>query len=321
MLRKKQKPLRTAMQCAKELYDRGSVDEALAGVIEARKHVPPDGSGLASDEAAALAEGWEFQAAEEMYKGRLEAGLQALLVAEQVLEGRPEHNELLGRICFRIGSQLAAAPDLRPMQEQYLAKARDLLTGLEEYRELLEYIPDESGDEEEPWQVRRSRLLNEARSLAEKYDGQFEGWSRQEVNRLFRVSVQAMYIGIEEGDDEAARQGFVEAAQLVLTFCSDDSGPFFNYASVFTHIIDRPHFGLAEELSQVAQTAMRLAESNGGADHLSEAYLLAALYDREIRRSAIVLEERQCECVVRAATSGKRFPVRHNAQQYQAPAG
>jgi hypothetical protein len=114
---------------------------ALSEVASARKDIPLDGRYLSSDEAAALAEGWEFQAADDLYRGYLKEGLEDLAIAEQILDGRPEHREHRGRICAQIAAQLSATtPDLRSVKAEYLATARDLLAGSDKYHELLEAL-------------------------------------------------------------------------------------------------------------------------------------------------------------------------------------
>jgi hypothetical protein len=146
MLRRRQGPLRAALYRAARLYRLGNLAEALAGVRTARANIPHDGSGLPSDEAAALAAGWEFQAAVDLYTRGLEAELEDLAIAEQILDGRPEHNELRGRICARIATQLSGtSPDLWSVKAEYLATARALLAGSRRYRKLLEALPDDVG--------------------------------------------------------------------------------------------------------------------------------------------------------------------------------
>jgi hypothetical protein len=116
----------------------GGIAAALAEVIKARRDIPLDGRYLPSDEAAALAEGWEFQAADDLYRGHLTEGLEDLAIAEQILQGRPEHREHRGRICAQLAAQLSAStPDLRSVKAEYLATARELLKGSDKYRELL----------------------------------------------------------------------------------------------------------------------------------------------------------------------------------------
>jgi len=132
-----------AMTRAMMLCDLGAAPQALAEVVKARRCAAFDGSDLASDEAAALAEGWEFQAAEDLYRGWLEAGLEDLAIAEQILDGRPEHSEHRGRICAQIALQLpAGTAELRSVRAEYLASARYLLAGSARYRGLLETLPD-----------------------------------------------------------------------------------------------------------------------------------------------------------------------------------
>ncbi|HEX3712724.1 MAG TPA: hypothetical protein VHV09_08015 [Trebonia sp.] len=131
-------PLRTAMARAMVLCGFGGIAAALPEVIKARRDIPLDGRYLPSDEAAALAEGWEFQAADDLYRGHLTEGLEDLAIAEQILHGRPEHREHRGRICAQLAAQLSAStPDLRSVKAEYLATARELLKGSDKYRELL----------------------------------------------------------------------------------------------------------------------------------------------------------------------------------------
>ncbi len=137
----KEGPLRAAMRRAALLYELGSVAEALAGLAGARRDTPYDGRDLASDEAAALAEGWAFQAAEDLGQGQREAGLEGLAIAEQILHGRPEHGELRGRICLQIAMELTdSAPALRSVGAEYLASARDLLKDAAGFQELLDAL-------------------------------------------------------------------------------------------------------------------------------------------------------------------------------------
>ena len=135
-------PLRTAMRRAALLYEFGSVTEALAGLARARRDQPYDGRDLASDEAAALAEGWAFQAAEALGRGHREAALEDLAIAEQILDDRPEHGQLRGRICVQIAMELTddSTPALRSVGAEYLASARDLLKDSAEFRELLDAL-------------------------------------------------------------------------------------------------------------------------------------------------------------------------------------
>jgi hypothetical protein len=147
MPERRQGPLRAAMRRAALLSQLGGVAEALAGVVAARGNAPLDGRGLAPEEAAALAAGWEFQAVVDLYWGRLEAGIEDLAMAEQVLDGRPEYNELRGRMCVQIASQLSDTPVLRPVKAEYVASARELLAGSQNYQELLGALENDfSGD-------------------------------------------------------------------------------------------------------------------------------------------------------------------------------
>jgi hypothetical protein len=135
------RPLRASMARAIALSRLAGIAAALSEVASARKDIPLDGRYLPSDEAAALAEGWEFQAADDLYRGYLKEGLEDLAIAEQILDGRPEHREHRGRICAQIATQLSATtPDLRSVKAEYLATARDLLAGSDKYRELLEAL-------------------------------------------------------------------------------------------------------------------------------------------------------------------------------------
>lgn len=141
MPRQGERPLRTAMARAMVLCWFAEIAAARAEVVRARKDIPLDGRFLPSDEAAALAEGWEFQAADDLNRGHLREGLEDLAIAEQILDGRPEHREHRGRICAQIAGQLSAStPDLRSVKAEYLASARDLLAGYDKYRELLEAL-------------------------------------------------------------------------------------------------------------------------------------------------------------------------------------
>lgn len=136
-------PLRAAMRRAAVAYQLGGVPGALAAVVTARGNAPLDGRGLASDEAAALSAGWEFQAAVDLCSGHVEAGLEELAIAEHILDGRPEHDEVRGCICAQIASQLPAdTPDLRSVKAEYLASARQLLAGFRKYQELLQALND-----------------------------------------------------------------------------------------------------------------------------------------------------------------------------------
>jgi len=92
------------------------------------------------------------------------------------------------------------------------------------------------------------------------------------------------YLCIQEGDDNAAAEGFIHAAALAVTIGSSNIVAFFNYAEVLSHLLDRPRLGLSQPLREVADMAMRFAKSTSSDEHLSEAGLLAALYDREVQR-------------------------------------
>ncbi|HEX3713881.1 MAG TPA: hypothetical protein VHV09_13900 [Trebonia sp.] len=106
------------------LRESGAAVEALGEAVKARRNKPFDGRGLASDEALALAETWEFQAAYDLSRGWLEAGLEDLAIAEQILETRPEHGGHRGQICAEIASRLPAdAPGLASVKAEYLAIA------------------------------------------------------------------------------------------------------------------------------------------------------------------------------------------------------
>jgi hypothetical protein len=131
------------MRRAALAYEFGSPTEAVAGLAQARRDTPHDGRDLVSDEAAALAEGWAFQAADDLGRGRREAGLEDLAIAEQILDDRPEHRQLRGRICVQIALELTdSAPALRSVGAEYLASARDLLKDSAEFRELLDSLRD-----------------------------------------------------------------------------------------------------------------------------------------------------------------------------------
>src|ERR1700722_16241446 len=66
---RRDRPLRAAMARATMLGEFGRRAEAVAEVMRARRDTPIDGRDLSSDEAAALAEGWEFQAADDLDQG------------------------------------------------------------------------------------------------------------------------------------------------------------------------------------------------------------------------------------------------------------
>jgi hypothetical protein len=138
MLRQEDGPLRSAMARAGAMRQAGQTADALAEIIRARQNLPLDGRHLPSDEAAALAEGWELQAADDLYRGCLEGGLEDLAIAEQILAGRPEHGERRGRICVEIAAKLTATTaDLQSVRAEYLAISERLLKGSDRYRELL----------------------------------------------------------------------------------------------------------------------------------------------------------------------------------------
>jgi len=107
------RPLRAAMARAIVLSRSGAAMEALGEVVKARRNVPFDGRGLASDEALALAETWEFQAAHDLSVGRLEGGLDDLAIAEQILENWPEHDAHRRRISAEIASHARSRPSVR----------------------------------------------------------------------------------------------------------------------------------------------------------------------------------------------------------------
>lgn len=145
------RPLRAAMARATMLCEFGRRAEALAEVIRARRNTPFDGRGLSSDEAAALAEGWEFQAADDLDQGRLEAALEDLAIAEQILDRRPEHGERRGHICVQIAAQMpAGTPELRSIRAEYLGRACYFLEGSDKDRDLLETLRDAPGADWEP---------------------------------------------------------------------------------------------------------------------------------------------------------------------------
>jgi hypothetical protein len=106
-------PLRSAMARAIALYRSGAALEALGEVVKARRNIPFDGRGLASDEALALAETWEFQAAYDLSQDRVEGGLEDLAIAEQILEGWPEHDAHRRRISAEIASHVRSRPAVR----------------------------------------------------------------------------------------------------------------------------------------------------------------------------------------------------------------
>jgi hypothetical protein len=106
-------PLRSAMARAIVLYTSGAAVEALGEVVKARRNIPFDGRGLASDEALALAETWEFQAAYNLSHDRLERALEDLAIAEEILWTRPEHDAYRGRIRTEIARHRASRPPMR----------------------------------------------------------------------------------------------------------------------------------------------------------------------------------------------------------------
>ena len=88
-------------------------------------------------EALALAETWEFQASYELSRGHVEAGLEDLAIAGQILQGRPEHRGQRSRICAEIAARISpGTPGLACARAEYAASARHLLGALTEYREL-----------------------------------------------------------------------------------------------------------------------------------------------------------------------------------------
>lgn len=104
-----ERPLRSAMARAIALSGAGAVMEALGEVVKARRNTPFDGGGLDSDEALALAETWEFQAAHDLSQGRLEWGLEILGIAEQILKSRPEHDAHRRRIRAEMALRIRSA--------------------------------------------------------------------------------------------------------------------------------------------------------------------------------------------------------------------
>ena len=121
-------PQRAAIRRAAALHDAGDTGGALERISQARRAAPPDGKGLASDEAFALAEGWAFQAVQDRKEGRREAALEDLAIAEQILDGRPEHNAMRGRACAEIAAQLTGcAAGLEAIRDEYLETAQELL--------------------------------------------------------------------------------------------------------------------------------------------------------------------------------------------------
>lgn len=115
-----ERPLRSAMARVIALSGAGAVMEALGEVVKARRNTPFDGGGLSSDEALALAETWEFQAAHNLSQGRLECGLENLAIAEQILESRPEHHAHRRRIRAEIALRIPSAH----LRTDYLANVR-----------------------------------------------------------------------------------------------------------------------------------------------------------------------------------------------------
>ena len=130
-------PLRRAVARAVSLRESGAAVAALGEVVKARRNTPFDGRGLPSDEALALAETWEFQASYELSRGHVEAGLEDLAIAGQILQGRPEHRGQRSRICAEIAARISpGTPGLACARAEYAASARHLLGALTEYREL-----------------------------------------------------------------------------------------------------------------------------------------------------------------------------------------
>ena len=130
MNRRGEAPLRAAVQTALACWRFAAAAEALAEVLSASRSVSLDRTGLTSDEADALAQGWELQAADDFRRGRFEAGLEDLAIAEDILDGWPEHNEHRGWICAQIASRIRpATAGLRSVKEEYLATAVSVLTG------------------------------------------------------------------------------------------------------------------------------------------------------------------------------------------------
>ena len=282
-------PLRTAVKKATGLYLRDSLDESVAVVKEARMHAPADRRSLPPDEVAALAEGWEIQARVELDKGRLQQALESFVEAEQILDRLPNHNELRGRICFQVAQQISAnSPHLQEIQVRYATLARDLLADSVKYRELQEWAAalvsdavNALNEEREPWQSRRARLLGEAEEIEAKGSRRFKGLRDQDFHRIVDLHMRAIQIGIEEGDDEAARESFIDASTLAVTVLTGNIVAFFFVAAVLSHILDRPRLSLGDSLAQVAETSMRLAVASGSDEYLSEAYLLAAIRDHQ----------------------------------------
>jgi hypothetical protein len=108
-----ERPLRSAITRATELSGTGATAEALGEVVKARRNTPFDGTGLASDEALALAETWEFQAAHNLFQGRLEEGLEYLAIAGQILENRPEHEAHRRHIRAEISLRIPAGTPIQ----------------------------------------------------------------------------------------------------------------------------------------------------------------------------------------------------------------
>jgi hypothetical protein len=279
-------PLRMAVKKATALYLRDSLDESVVVVKEARMRAPADGRGLPADEVAALAEGWEIQARVELDKGRLQQGLESFAEAERILDGLPDHSELRGRICFQVAQQIAAhSPQLQEIQVRYAALARDLLADSVKYRELREWaalmVSDALNEEREPWQDRRARLLSEAQEIEANGSRRSRRLPDRDFHRIVDLHMRAIRIGIEEGDDKAARESFIDASTLAVTVLTGDIVAFFFVAGMLSHILDRPRLSLGDSLAQVAETSMRLAAASDSDEYLSEAYLLAAIRDHQ----------------------------------------
>lgn len=284
MLGRGKGPIRAAMKQATALYLRGALEESVAVVAEARHRALLHDDGLSSDEVAALAEGWELQARVELDRGRLQAALESFSRSEQTLEGFPEHGELRGRICFQVAQQLFDAPNMQPLQSEYEARARALLTGSEKYGFLLEMMPDDSGGEQEPWQIRREKLMKQVEALEAKRGRFLKGVSQQDMHRIVDLHMKLAYLCIEEGDDCTARESFVDIGAMAVTVCKSNIVAFFMAIQIFGHILDRPYLNLSGVLRDVSDMAMRLATSSDSSEYLSDAYFLAALHDREVRR-------------------------------------
>lgn len=305
-------PLRAAIERSAALYRRGALDESVAAVEEARRYASAVRDGLPPDEIAALAEGWELQALVALDRGGLQAAVECFARAEQILENHKEHDELRGRICFQAARALFDAPRMKATQMKYAQLARVLLAGSEKYSFLLESMPDERDEAPEAWRARRAKLLKQMAAIMENLGGSYTGTKRRDIHsmmdlvetyedrvralrgkhlhRFIDLAMNLVYLCVEEGDNNAARESFATAGGLAITILADNVVAFFQVTRVFSHILDRPRLNLGHALNQVADMAMRLAVASNSSQYLADAYFLAALRDREMNRLESCLE-------------------------------